>query len=519
MVNHLSRISSKSVENICSNLRATVGRFASKLEFSCVALAVSEQLDKGTVEFLITIDENLQTTSVSNREAAARAVLNCVEKRAISRDFLDGTHYLAIPVSPEKQATAVVALVQHTRKYSFDEIVYLTKELKMLSQWLESFPHLSDLSINERLNKVLVELVADTNSRIQLGNMNEQKLISAVCSEIKSRFDLDKVEFIDTAELETIHTSDCCFDCDRLTQQGVYFETLDNLGDCTCFQCQKLKHDKIRSLAISASVSCGSNSYVLVCGAKRPGRLTESSVQRVQLVATTISLLVENLSRSRELQRMIGIQKDQNIKLRLAYRSTLESLLTALESKDHETHGHSKRVVAYSLAIAERLGLSGDELRDLRWGALLHDIGKIGVRDAVLLKPGKLSDGEWQEIREHPRIGYRMLKGVTFLGEVPTLVLHHHEFWNGTGYPDGLAGEEIPFGARVFAVADAFDAMTSPRPYRPILSVENAVIEIKDNVGTQFCPTCARAFLKIPIEELYRIREGERKIGMSINSM
>ncbi|WP_176065074.1 HD-GYP domain-containing protein [Anaeromyxobacter diazotrophicus] len=180
-----------------------------------------------------------------------------------------------------------------------------------------------------------------------------------------------------------------------------------------------------------------------------------------------------------------------------AYASTLYALVAALDAREHETSDHSQRVVRYTLAIAERMGLPAADLPDIARGALLHDIGKIGVPDAILLKPGKLLPQEWEEMRRHPEIGHTILRSIPFL-EVPSrIVLAHQERWDGRGYPHGLAGEAIPLGARIFAIADTLDAITSDRPYRRGGPLEKAREEVRRYAGTQFDPRCAEAFLSL----------------------
>jgi putative nucleotidyltransferase with HDIG domain len=180
-----------------------------------------------------------------------------------------------------------------------------------------------------------------------------------------------------------------------------------------------------------------------------------------------------------------------------AYSSTLYALVAALDAREHETSDHSRRVVRYTLAIAERMGVPAAELPDIARGALLHDIGKIGVPDAILLKPGKLLPAEWDEMRKHPATGHTILQSIPFLQVPAEIVLAHQERWDGKGYPSGLVGEEIPLGARVFAIADTLDAITSNRPYRRGQPLEKARAEIARFAGVQFDPRCAEAFLSI----------------------
>jgi putative nucleotidyltransferase with HDIG domain len=188
--------------------------------------------------------------------------------------------------------------------------------------------------------------------------------------------------------------------------------------------------------------------------------------------------------------------------LESTYSQTLWSLVAALDAREHETSDHSQRVVRYTLAIARRLGVTEADLPNVGRGALLHDIGKIGVPDAILLKPGKLTPAEWVEMRKHPQIGYDILRSIEFLGLPADVVLSHQERYDGGGYPRGLAGDAIPLAARIFAIADTFDAMTTTRPYRRGLPAEAARAEIAKHAGTQFDPRCADAFLSMRAEEI-----------------
>ncbi|HKP45818.1 MAG TPA: HD domain-containing phosphohydrolase [Pyrinomonadaceae bacterium] len=181
-----------------------------------------------------------------------------------------------------------------------------------------------------------------------------------------------------------------------------------------------------------------------------------------------------------------------------AYRSTLRALTAALETRDQETHGHSERVVTYSLRLGREYGLDSRRIKALEFGSLLHDIGKIGVPDSILRKPAKLTDEEWVRMREHPLHGQQILRGIQFLEGAARVVAQHHEKWDGSGYPLGLSGEEIDLCARIFSVADAFDAMTSDRVYRKGKSYEAAAQELDDWSGKQFDPKVVEAFHRVP---------------------
>ncbi|HWP42887.1 MAG TPA: HD domain-containing phosphohydrolase [Blastocatellia bacterium] len=188
------------------------------------------------------------------------------------------------------------------------------------------------------------------------------------------------------------------------------------------------------------------------------------------------------------------------------YRATLRALAGALEARDVETRGHSDRVVAYCLRLGRELGLSHNDLISLEQGALLHDIGKIGVPDQILLKQGELSAEEWTEMRKHIQHGLRIINGIDFLSGARPVVGQHHEKFDGSGYPLGLSGEAIHIHARIFAVADAFDAITSDRPYRAASDYSVAREEIIKHSGTHFDPRVVKAFLVVPQAEWNDIR-------------
>lgn len=185
----------------------------------------------------------------------------------------------------------------------------------------------------------------------------------------------------------------------------------------------------------------------------------------------------------------------KNEELTLAYDATIEGWSRALDLRDHETEGHTQRVTEMALKLADLLGMSQTDKTDMRRGALLHDIGKMGVPDAILHKPGGLTETEWKVMREHPTLAYRMLSPISYLNRALDISYYHHERWDGSGYPHGLRGEEIPLAARVFAIVDVFDALTSDRPYRKAWSYEKAYQYIELQAGKHFDPEIVKVFL------------------------
>ncbi len=256
-----------------------------------------------------------------------------------------------------------------------------------------------------------------------------------------------------------------------------------------------------------AAVDClrrGAVDYLL-----KPPKLTDL----IRSIERALAKRRVELARKRYQKKLERKVRDRTTELRNAlkdvsttYQNTLLALVTALDAREHETSDHSQRVVEYTVAIATRMGIKGHELEEIGRGALLHDIGKIGVPDAVLLKPGKLTPEEWVEMRKHPDIGYAMIAPIPFLAIPSQIVLSHQERFDGRGYPRGLARNEVHIGARIFAVADTLDAITSDRPYRKGTTFQNAIEEIARCSGTQFDPEVVKAFLDLGETALMKIK-------------
>jgi len=230
--------------------------------------------------------------------------------------------------------------------------------------------------------------------------------------------------------------------------------------------------------------------------------------ERDQLLATVGRALenrrlkLENRTYQTNLESLVEARTDQlqtaMADLTRSYDITLEALGDALDLKDKETEGHSRRVTAFTIAIARAMGLASDQIRIIARGAFLHDIGKMAIPDAILLKPGKLTDDEMAIMREHCYRGYKIISRIPFLAEAAEIVYSHQERYDGQGYPRGLKGDEIPLGARMFSIADTLDAMTTTRPYRPAQSFDVAREEIKLWSGRQFDPQIVKVFLEMP---------------------
>ncbi len=211
------------------------------------------------------------------------------------------------------------------------------------------------------------------------------------------------------------------------------------------------------------------------------GVFDEQDMKAVVSVATTAAMAIDNTMLQQTLVE--------------AYKNTITTLAAAIDVKDPYTRGHSERVMEYALKAGLSLSISSDEAEVLEYAGILHDVGKITIDSSILSKPGPLTAKEWEIIHTHPSIGAELLREIPFLEDAAGLVLSHHERYDGAGYPNGLKGENIPLGARLLAVADAFDTMTTDRSYRSALSIDKAIKELNDRAGSQFCPIAVKAFL------------------------
>lgn len=224
-----------------------------------------------------------------------------------------------------------------------------------------------------------------------------------------------------------------------------------------------------------------------------------------------IESAMKSIAQMNEIKRINKELADTYDKLEKAYLDSIQTLRYTVEAKDPYTKGHSDRVSEYSVLIGEKLGLTDDDINILRVGGLFHDIGKIGIPDSILLKESKLTDDEYSEIKNHPSIGAHILCDAEVFKDIIPIVKHHHERYDGKGYPSQLKSTDIPYLARITAVADAFDAMTSKRTYRDSLPIDIVHSEIEKNLGTQFDPEVGKVFLDIIDNEYEKIKEIQNK--------
>jgi putative nucleotidyltransferase with HDIG domain len=227
----------------------------------------------------------------------------------------------------------------------------------------------------------------------------------------------------------------------------------------------------------------------------------KEEIKRLNLVTREQNFKLQDMNRNLEHKVRDRTKQlaEKHSELRTAYIQTIRALAEAVDAKDSYTRGHSERVGVYSSKIAREIGLPRELIERVYIAGLLHDVGKIGVRDAVITKPDRLTDSEYEEIKQHPEIGAKILEPVSFLSDVVECVRHHHEWFDGCnrGYPDRIGGDKIPLPSRIILVADTVEAMTSDRPYRKSMNLEAVVAELSKYAGSQFDPVCVDAFLRV----------------------
>ncbi|MBN2407673.1 MAG: GAF domain-containing protein [Elusimicrobia bacterium] len=269
----------------------------------------------------------------------------------------------------------------------------------------------------------------------------------------------------------------------RVTQDGkpIYCEDIDK--DVRFMRHSNVQYTSKTFISVPLKIKNKVIGALNVNSDKKDRKFNQRDLRLINILADQAAIAIENIQLYNDMKEM--------------YIGTIETLAKAIDAKDPTTRGHTDRVTKYAVEIAQEMNLPEKLIRNIKFASLIHDIGKIGVKDDVLLKPGKLTESEYEDIKKHPLIGEQILAPVEFLTNVAPLVLYHHERYDGNGYLEGLKGEEIPIGARIINVADSFEAMISDRPYSKEMSREAAVKELKDESGKQFDPKVVEAFLRI----------------------
>ncbi|HST03750.1 MAG TPA: HD domain-containing phosphohydrolase [Chloroflexia bacterium] len=274
-------------------------------------------------------------------------------------------------------------------------------------------------------------------------------------------------------------------------------------------------HSVQRLMCVPLRVQDRITGVVQVLDKLEGGDFNVDDLKLLEAMADTAAIAVENVRLFEEEHKKSDLLTKANEELLANYQGTLQALTGLLDARDTATRGHSNRVVALTMRLVRSMDITDPHrLRAIQLGALLHDVGKVGVPDAILRKAGPLDGEEWKQMRSHPELGYRLLKDIVFLKDALPVVRYHHERFNGTGYPYGLEGTQIPLEARIFAVADAFDAIISERPYKKARAFEQAIATIVSDSGKYFDPKVVEAFLRVPKEEWLQILDEAKETSL-----
>jgi len=265
-------------------------------------------------------------------------------------------------------------------------------------------------------------------------------------------------------------------------------------------------HDVTSCMCVPLRMKDGVIGILRMNGIKTRVSFTMDDLMLTSIFAAEIGGAIERSKTYATLEEKMAELTDLNVQLKKLFLNTVKALSSAIDAKDPYTMGHSSQVQKHAIAIADELGFSLEEKNLIGIVGLLHDIGKIGIKDGILSKPGALEREEWEMIKEHPDIGAKIVKHIDMFTDVAEIILHHHERYDGRGYPHGLKGEQIPFKSRILSVADSFDAMVSKRPYRDSMPRKKAIMEVKAGSGTQFDPVVVDAFLRVLEREDAAIR-------------
>lgn len=343
----------------------------------------------------------------------------------------------------------------------------------------------------------------------------EQKQVKLYVNNYLEQYKLKAITIINN-EFQTIMSSEnesINFDNITLTNLNKLFLNNSRFTVSNLFTTDDINNDDKTKFNLFIPIKLNTGQVAVAILQYPDSIISSHALELVRVISLTLSgglLLLFLLLTSIMLETSKTIVKQNNILIRQnaeleisnkllddSYKSTVIAMSNAVDARDPYTAGHSSRVSKISIMIAREMNLDNSFIDTLEYGTLFHDIGKIGIPDNILNKPGKLTYEEFEQIKKHPEVGYKILSNVAFLNESLPLITHHHERYDGKGYPNQLIGKDIPLGSRIIAIADTFDAMTSDRPYRQALSTEIAITEIVKNSGSQFDPDIVDYFLRI----------------------
>jgi len=379
----------------------------------------------------------------------------------------------------------IESAVEATKLGAYD---YLTKPFTVEELQLKVHNCLERRALERKTKRLSAVVSLSELSQALTSNLDIESLPAQIIKIVRSSFQPEKVSLV----INDDNVSNTPFviessNQDDTHQNDIQQESILTKAQETAlpFEIQETKEGS----TITVPLKHGNRFLGTLCISRDSGQphYTREDGRLLALFGAQIAIALENAMAYRGL-------KELNL-------ATITALVTAVEMRDKYTRGHSERVARYVTQLARKVGLPSDSVEELRIAGLLHDIGKIGVSDLILNKPGKLTAEEFQQVKEHPAIGARIVGGVKPLQKIVPLIYHHHERWDGTGYPDGLAGENIPLGARMLAVADAFEAMTSNRAYRAALGLDESLHRLQAGAGKQWDPSLVRTFVEIITHE------------------
>ncbi len=475
----------------------------------------SYMYDRNTVTPIVIRKSSLFTGSVTSDMLISRKrlIINDFDPERIGEDrVLESTDYASVMRIPVTFLDSTVAVLH---LYSKRKNRFRQKEASMLENIIAQFSS-SIHHFVEKDRQLMRQMFKDVADRVndEIMRSNDHFVISNKIAKMSRRLFklsnvyvwlIDEEQFrlrnVKSDDLNMGLTESATISSVLFHKKSVYCSNIEDLGVVSV----RFNHIPAKSALFCPlidTVSNNVNGIVVLVDSENSYRFHQELCDLCDQLITPKGTPLSRQMKNRNLER--------------SHLAIIKALTIALDKKDSETEGHSERVVLYSTAIANRMDLQQQSLKKIRWGALLHDIGKIGIPDAILLKPGKLFPEEWEVMKTHPMIGFEMMRDIEFLEGSIDIVLYHHERWDGQGYPHGLRGDEIPLGARIFAIADTFDAITSDRPYRKAQSIETAIQIVSQNIGTQFCPASAKAFLSIPKQELEDIRTRNNRKSLTL---
>ncbi len=413
------------------------------------------------------------------------------------------TRILCVPITIENKTEGVIEIVDTENNKDFSE-----EDIDILSIFADKIASLINSNrLYEEMQKKMERIEALTEISLILGStLDLNKLLNIIMEEAKKLLDSEASSIfqIDEEKKElffVVATGEKGETVKEIrvplgkgiagwvAQHGQTLFVKDVSKDPRFYDTvDKKSRFKTRSiLAVPLSAKGKIIGVAEVLNKKGGETFTEEDIELFETLARHASVAMENAKLYQEINDL--------------FYSSIKSLVTAIEAKDKYTRGHTERVTKYSISIAKEMNLEENDIKNLELAAMLHDIGKIGIPDKVLLKPGKLTDEEYEMIKTHPSKGAEILMHIKSMKNILPGIRHHHERYDGRGYPDGLSGENIPLSARIIAVADSFDAMVTDRPYRKGLPIEEAIRRLKENKGTQFDPNAVDTFIKLLNEE------------------